>query len=215
MKLALLYSRIRAEEKLLIQALIKRRLDFELLSDRNLLLTIPQDPAQYDIMLARSMSHARTMSCLRVLNDAGVRTVNTARVAAICGDKLLTTSALTKANIPSPQTAVAYTPQSALQAMEEIGYPVVVKPVVGSWGRLLGKIHDRTSAEAILEHKHLLGSDEHSIFYIQKFIDKPMRDIRAFVIGDQTICAIYRNSPTWITNTARAADQVIVRLRRN
>ena len=78
-----------------------------------------------------------------------------------------------------------------------------LKPGVGSWGRLLSKINDRESAETVLEHKQLLGSYHHSIFYIQEFVKKPQRDIRAFVVDDETIAAIYRNSDHWITNTAR------------
>ena len=98
---------------------------------------------------------------------------------------------------------VAHTPESALQAIERLGYPVVLKPAVGSWGRLLSKVNDREAAEAILEHKETLGSYHHSIFYIQKYVEKHGRDIRSFVVGDETICAIYRTSPHWITNTAR------------
>ncbi|MFQ5578736.1 MAG: RimK family alpha-L-glutamate ligase, partial [Anaerolineae bacterium] len=95
------------------------------------------------------------------------------------------------------------TPRSALQAIEALGYPVVLKPAVGSWGRLLSKINDREAAEAILEHKQVLGTYHHSIFYIQEYIDKPARDIRTFVVGDETIAAIYRYSDHWITNTSR------------
>jgi [lysine-biosynthesis-protein LysW]--L-2-aminoadipate ligase len=75
--------------------------------------------------------------------------------------------------------------------------------VVGSWGRLLAKIDNRDTAEAIVEHKNVLGGFMHNIFYIQEYVDKPGRDIRAFVVGDETIAAIYRTSPNWITNTAR------------
>ena len=98
---------------------------------------------------------------------------------------------------------MAFTPESALQAIEEMGYPVVLKPGVGSWGRLLSKVNDREAAEAILEHKQVLGSYHHSIYYIQEYVEKNGRDIRAFVVGDETVCAIYRDSPHWITNTAR------------
>jgi len=87
--------------------------------------------------------------------------------------------------------------------MEEIGYPAVLKPAVGSWGRLLAKINDREAAEAILEHKATLGSYLHSIFYVQEYIEKPDRDLRTFVVGDETICGITRSSDHWITNTAR------------
>jgi [lysine-biosynthesis-protein LysW]--L-2-aminoadipate ligase len=98
---------------------------------------------------------------------------------------------------------MAFSREAALEAMDEMGYPVVLKPTVGSWGRLLCKINDREAAEAILEHKVVLGGYQHSIFYIQEYIDKPGRDIRSFVVGDETIGAIYRSSEHWITNTAR------------
>ncbi|RPJ38855.1 MAG: RimK family alpha-L-glutamate ligase, partial [Chloroflexi bacterium] len=101
---------------------------------------------------------------------------------------------------------VAFTPEAALEAIEELGYPVVLKPPVGSWGRLLAKINDRDAAEAILEHKETLGSYQHSVYYIQEYIQKPGRDIRAMVVGDQTVCAIYRESSHWITNTARGGQ---------
>ena len=159
--------------------------------------------ADYDVVVERCINHSRALYSLRILNDRGVATVNTAHVADVCGNKLQTTSALTAAGVPSPRTLMAYTPESALDAIEELGYPVVLKPAVGSWGRLLSKLNDREAAEAVLEHKEVLGTYHHSIFYIQEYIDKPMRDIRAFVIGDETICAIYRDSAHWITNTAR------------
>jgi [lysine-biosynthesis-protein LysW]--L-2-aminoadipate ligase len=132
--------------------------------------------------------------------------VNRYATAATCADKLLTTAALTAAGVPQPRAQLAFTPESALAAIEEMGYPVVLKPVMGSWGRLLARINDRDAAEAVLEHKEVLGSYQHGIFYIQEFVAKPGRDIRAFVVGDETICAIYRQSEHWITNTARGGQ---------
>ena len=130
-------------------------------------------------------------------------------MAETCGDKLVTSAALHQAGVPQPKVWLAFTPEAALETIEEIGYPVVLKPVVGSWGRLLSKINDREAAEAVLEHKETLGSVQHSIFYIQEYIAKPGRDIRSFVIGDQTVCAIYRRSEHWITNTARGGKAEI------
>jgi [lysine-biosynthesis-protein LysW]--L-2-aminoadipate ligase len=160
----------------------------------------------YDVVLERSISFARGLYATQILNAWGVPTVNMSHVAAVCGDKLTTTLALQKAGVPQPRVKVAFTPEAAIEAIEAMGYPVVLKPVVGSWGRLLSKINDREAAEAILEHKDTLGSYQHSIFYIQEYITKPGRDIRAFVVGDETICAIYRSSPHWITNTARGGQ---------
>jgi [lysine-biosynthesis-protein LysW]--L-2-aminoadipate ligase len=100
----------------------------------------------------------------------------------------------------------AFTAEAALELMDQIGYPLVLKPVVGSWGRLLSKVNDREAAESILEHKEIMGGVQHSVYYIQEYIQKPGRDIRSFVIGDRTVCAIYRSSGHWITNTARGGQ---------
>ncbi len=202
-KVGVLCSRIRVEEKLLIQELQRRDLDFDLIDDREVVFEIRRNGWDYDVILERCINHSRALYSLLLFRDWGIPTVNTYQVAENCGNKLLTTSALVRAHIPTPDTMVAYTPKSALQAIEEMGYPVVLKPGVGSWGRLLSKINDREAAETVLEHKQILGSYHHSIYYIQEYVDKPGRDIRAFVVGDETIAAIYRRSEHWITNTAR------------
>lgn len=205
MKIGVLYSRLRVEEKWIFAALHQRGVDFDRLDDRKIHFDL-DDPTpwqQYDAVLERSISYARGLYALKTLNAWGIPTVNKAVVAEACGDKIATANALSAAGVPQPATAVAFTPEAALEAIEAMGYPVVLKPVVGSWGRLLAKINDRDAAEAILEHKTVLGSYQHSIFYVQEYIEKPGRDIRALIIGDRVITAIYRHSPHWITNTAR------------
>ncbi len=203
MRVGLLLSRVRVEEKLIAAALEARGVEFAVLDDREIIFELGRNGFKFDVVIERCINHSRALYALRILNDAGVPTVNTFQVADTCGNKLLTTSALFRCGVPSPRTLVAFTPESALQAIEALGYPVVLKPAVGSWGRLLSKINDREAAEAILEHKETLGTYHHSIFYIQEYVQKPGRDIRAFVVGNETICAIYRDSAHWITNTAR------------
>lgn len=210
MLMGVIFGRLRVEEKMLLAALDARAVKYELLDDRQLAFHIAdcQDRNRagwdrFDVVLERCLSHSRALTSLRILESWGVKTVNRSHVVDVCGDKILTTAALTQAGVPSPRTAVAFTPQSTLEAIEEIGYPVVLKPAVGSWGRLLSKVNDREAAEAVIEHKEVLGTYQHKIYYVQEYIEKPMRDIRAFVVGDETICAIYRDSPHWITNTAR------------
>lgn len=205
MKVGILLSRVRVEEKWLLEALEKNDIEYKRIDDRDIIFDLDK-PAMWndlDVVLERSISYARGLYSTQILNGWGIPTVNMAYVAAACGDKLVTSSILARAGIPQPRTKVAFTPEAALQAIEELGYPVVLKPVVGSWGRLLSKINDRDAAETVLEHKETLGSYQHSIYYIQEYIKKPGRDIRAFVVGDQTVCAIYRSSSHWITNTAK------------
>lgn len=208
MKIGILLSRIRVEEKWLLEALEKRGVPYDRIDDRetNFDLNQPGPWMEYDAILERSLSYVRGLYATQILNAWGIPTINMSHVAATCGDKLATTAALARAGVPQPRVKVAFTPESALEAIEELGYPVVLKPTVGSWGRLLAKINDRDAAEAILEHKETLGSYQHSIYYIQEYIQKPGRDIRAFVVGDQTVCAIYRSASHWITNTARGGQ---------
>lgn len=206
--IAILTSRIRVEEKLLIEACNRRDIAFDIIDDGALLLDLAQ-PAfrwqNYDAVLCRSMSQSRGLAVLQVLEHWGVPVFNSAAVTATCNDKLLTTLALLQAHVPTPRTLLAFDAQNAVHGIETLGYPAVLKPVTGSWGRLLARINDRDAAEAVLEHQETLGGYQHQTHYIQQYIDKPQRDIRAFVIGEQTVCAIYRTSEHWVTNTARGA----------
>ena len=208
LKIGVLYSRVRVEEKWIFQALEKRGIDFDRLDDRTIHFDLESSArwTQYDAVIERSLSYNSGLYALRILNAFDVTTINTAAVAEACGDKLTTSTLLTKAGLPQPRNMVAFTPESALDALEDLGYPAVVKPVVGSWGRLLAKVNDRDAAEAIFEHKATLGSTQHQVFYVQEYIDKPGRDIRAIVIGDRVLTAMYRKSEHWITNTARGGE---------
>ncbi len=208
MPIGVLVSRIRVEEKLIGEALDKRGRQADLIDVRQAVfdLQAPERWQKYDVILDRCVSQSEALAALQILGAWGVPCVNEARVVETCGDKLNTTLRLIALGVPTPRTRVAFTPEAALEAIEAIGYPAVLKPTVGSWGRLLAKVNDRDAAEAILEHKSTLGSFQHSIFYIQEYVDKPGRDIRTFVVGDETICGITRSSAHWITNTARGGQ---------
>lgn len=216
MQTALLITHMRPEEKLLLAAFAARGVTPDVILDRELnfdLTAGPEQPAPsgrpwsaYDLVIERCVSTSRGDYALAVLNGWGLRTINTYHTASICGDKLRTSLALAQAGLPQPAARAAFTPEAAMQALEQTGYPAVLKPVTGSWGRLLARVDDPYSAEAIIEHRQTLGSYQHHVYYIQQYVNKPGRDIRAFVVGDETICAIYRSSPHWITNTARGGQ---------
>ena len=205
--IGILCSRVRVEEKLLFSALQERGIDYERVDSREVSFDLGSNGlSRYDAVLVRCLSHSRGYYLTRWLEGVGVPAISSHRAVATCGDKMLTSAALQEAGVPIPRTQIAFTPKAALEAIEEMGYPVVLKPVFGSWGRLLSRVSDRYAAEALLEHKQTLGGYQHSIFYIQEYVDKPGRDIRSFVVGDETIAAIYRYSQHWITNTAREGE---------
>jgi [lysine-biosynthesis-protein LysW]--L-2-aminoadipate ligase len=208
MRIGMLFDRVAAEEKLLLAEFENKQTNLEMIDVRTMQLRLddPRPWQQFDVIFDRSVSYSKALASLQIFSGWQIPTVNTAAVAEVCGNKLATSVALVRHSVPTPAVAVAFTPESALEAIERIGYPVVLKPLVGSWGRLLSKINDRDAAETILEHKSTLGSYNHSVFYIQQYVAKAGgQDIRSFVVDGKTICAICRTSSHWVTNTARGA----------
>ena len=203
MKLAMGYTLIRKDEKLLMEAAGQKGIGLEPLRIQDLAFELGGNGFEFDGLLERGMSQFQSFYVLKMMEDRGIHTLNNSEVLTKCGDKAITTEILNRSGIPTPRTSIAFDTETAIREMERMGFPVVIKPVIGSWGRLLAKVNDREAAEAILEHKEVLGGFQHTVIYIQEFVEKNGRDIRAFVVGPETICAIYRDSPHWITNTAR------------
>jgi [lysine-biosynthesis-protein LysW]--L-2-aminoadipate ligase len=202
--LAIFHSTIRAEEKLLVQAARRRNVQVKLVDIREEIFDPFTYRPDFDLALERSVSTVKGDYAAAFLEKMGRPVVNSLQVARNCEDKFQTSLILTAAGIPCPRFALVFSPVQALEAIKAMGgFPVVLKPPLGSWGRLLAKVNDRDALEALLEHKGVLGSPPHKAFYLQEFIIKPGRDIRAFIVGGRAICAIYRESPHWITNTAR------------
>lgn len=205
-RVGMLVSHLREEEKSILAAARRRGISLEVLQDRRLVLDLtgPNPPA-VDVVLDRCMAHTRGGYALRAFERWGIPTINSSSAAATCDDKIEMTAALSAAGVPTLQTAVAFSVDGALEAAEELGYPVVLKPVGGSWGRLLAKANSESSLRTILEQKQQLGSHHHGVFYLQEYVEKPGRDIRVLVVGSDVIAASYRSAGHWITNVARGA----------
>jgi [lysine-biosynthesis-protein LysW]--L-2-aminoadipate ligase len=209
MEVGLLYSRIRADEKLLLSELRERGHEVTKVDTREVTFDLEGPPAalsECDVVLDRCLATSRSKYATRFLDHHGVPVVNSAETAAVCSDKVETSIALAAAGVPTPETKVAFTTDAALGAIESFGYPCVLKPVVGSWGRLMAKLESRTAAEAVLEHKETLGGYEHSVFYVQQFVEKPGRDVRVLMAGGEAVAAMTRSSDHWITNAAAGAE---------
>ncbi len=155
------------------------------------------------VVLQRCVSHYRNLYSTAALEAAGHTVVNSFRTAWNSSDKLLCSLALKRAGIPTPETHVAFTEEGAMRAIDKLGYPAVLKPAIGSWGRLSALLKDQDFAQAVIEDREYMHPS-YQVYYIQKYVKRPPRDIRTFVIGDKTVAAIYRTSTgDWRTNTAR------------
>jgi len=209
MKVGLLYSRIRRDEKLLLSELRERDHEIEKIDVRKQQFNIHEAPEAFedlDIVVDRCLATSRSVYATKFAQAYGVPVVNGPEVANTCADKVNNSLALEAAGVPTPNTDVAFTKDAALESIEKFGYPCVLKPVVGSWGRLMAKIDSRSAAEAILEHKETLGHYEHKIFYVQEFVDKPGRDMRVLAVDGEPIAAMVRSSDHWLTNAAKGAE---------
>jgi len=205
----MVYDQIRPEERMIIEAAKKKGVKLSLYDANSLVIKVTDSSREdleikEDIVLQRCISYFRGFYITALLESKGITVVNSFKVSEICGNKLLTSIALAKAGIPTPKTIVAFTPSSALKALEKIGYPATLKPVIGSWGRLVAPLKDSESAKAIFEDRELMFP-LYQIYYIQEMVQRPPRDIRCLVIEDKAVAAIYRYSPPgdWRTNTAR------------
>lgn len=207
MNVALLHTLVRPEERLLIEALTDRGVGYDLVDVRDMAFPPERPPEadRWDVALLRVLSHHQALACARALEAWAVPVVNPSAVVATCGDKWAASLALARAGIPTPRTRVAFDQDTARAATEELGFPVVVKPTLGSWGRLLARCNDGEALEAVLEHKAVLGGPHHQVLYLQELVDKPGRDVRLFAVGGEAVCAIHRESDHWIANTARGA----------
>jgi [lysine-biosynthesis-protein LysW]---L-2-aminoadipate ligase len=209
-RLGILVSYVRAEEKAILASARDRGLAVTPVFDRDLVLDLSAPEAAgsglgFDVVLDRCVAHSRSGYVLRALQRWGIPTLNSADAVHLCDDKAENSLVLEAAGIPTLRTLLAFDVESALRACESVGYPAVLKPVTGSWGRLLARVNGPDQARIVLEQKKELGSFHHAIFYVQKYVEKPDRDIRAYVVGDEVLAASYRTAKHWVTNAARGA----------
>jgi [lysine-biosynthesis-protein LysW]---L-2-aminoadipate ligase len=203
--LAVLASRIRVEEKRLLEELDRRGVPYQILDSRNLVFRLEAEAPPYSGLLVREVSYNRGLYAARLFEHAGLPVVNKPDTIALCGDKLRTALALSRAGLPIPRTMLALTPGGARTALDDFGYPNVVKPLVGSWGRLAARLTGPDAAQAVLEHRDALPDPLQRITLVQEYIDAGHRDIRVLVFGELVFGAIYRISDEWRANTRRGA----------
>ncbi|MDA4135769.1 MAG: lysine biosynthesis protein LysX [Thaumarchaeota archaeon] len=206
----ILYDMIRWEEKAIAEAAKRKGADVHLVDAREMALDVTSKSSGIadHVILERCVSHYRNIHATAALESLGHRVVNDFRTAYMSSDKLFCSLALARAGIPTPRTFLAFTEESAKKSLAALGYPGVIKPVVGSWGRLSALIKDEDFATAILEDREYMYP-MYQVYYLQEFVKRPPRDIRSFVIGDRTVAAIYRlSSSDWRTNTARGGKAI-------
>lgn len=203
--IAVLASGIRPDEKRLLAAMDRFGICYELVDTRVLWAAIGEKATLWLGVLNREISQVRALYSARTLESLGIPVLNSAAAIGVCGDKWQTSLALAAANVTTPRTALGLTADAALEALEEIGYPALLKPLVGSQGRLIVALRDRAMATDVFEYVKALPGPQSHIVYVQELIAKPARDIRVVVVGGEMVGAAYRISTGVRTNVALGA----------
>ena len=203
--LYILFDNIRWEEKSIIEKAKRRELDLKPIDCKDLVLFLNEDTRRFKdkVILQRCISYFRSLHSTAGLEGLGARMINSLYTSFMCGNKLISHIELQKNGIQTPTAMCAFDTSSSLEGIKKFGYPVVIKPTVGSWGRLIGLLNDEEAVKAVLEDREHMFPIYH-INYFEEFIKRPPRDIRAIVIGDKVVAAIYRYSGNneWKTNMA-------------
>lgn len=207
-ELCIIYDKVRFEEKVLYEKAQKKGIKAQIVDGKTVTITTDsekKDLALGDVIMQRSVSHYRGLYLTACLEFLGFPVINKFSVGETCGNKLLTSLVLAKSKIPTPKTQFAFSAESAMETMSKTGFPLVLKPIVGSWGRGVFPLRDEEIAGMVVEMREEDDSPFARIYYVQEMIDRPPRDIRCIVVGDQLVTAIYRYSAQneWRTNVAR------------
>ena len=197
-----LYDTIRLEEKLLIESAKKNDINLEMVDCKNLFVNLNDKKSFDGPVLQRCVSYYRNLHSTAAIEGQGTKVVNCLNTGIFAGNKLFTHMLLQKAGVSTPNATVAFSKDSALEALEKNGFPKIIKPTVGSWGRMVSKINDMDAAEGIIDGREAMYPI-HQVHFLEEFVERPPRDIRVIVIGDNVAAGIYRNSGdgNWKTNT--------------
>jgi [lysine-biosynthesis-protein LysW]---L-2-aminoadipate ligase len=203
--LFILYDSIRWEEKALYEAAIKKGVKVENVNCKNLAINLNDKNSKYmgQVILQRSVSYFKNVHSTAALQGLGAQVINPLHAAIMCGNKMYAHMELEKAGIRTPKAVAAFSEESAIAVLDKIGYPAVIKPTVGSWGRLIALLRDKDAARAVIEDReHMFPL--YQVYYFEEFVKRPPRDIRAIVVGNRVVAAIYRYSGEgeWKTNMA-------------
>jgi len=202
-EISILYDSIRWEEKALLEAGKKKNINLQMVDCKKLSLDLDSKPDDFGIVLQRCVSYYRNLHSTAALEGMGVNVINCLNTGIFAGNKLFTHMLLKKSGVPTPFATVTFSRESALETLEKQGYPKIIKPTVGSWGRMVSKLNDSDSAEGIIESREKMYPI-YQIHYLEEFVERPPRDIRAIMVGDKVVAAIYRRSGngSWKTNMA-------------
>ena len=209
-KVCIVFDRLRTEEKVLRKEASDLGCDVTMLDAKTAQINTDSsrdDMDLGDVVLERCISYFRGLHFTAGLEFLGVPVINRFEVANTCGNKMFMTMRLKKGNVPTPKTYFSFSSQSAAENIEDVGYPLVIKPVIGSWGRGVMQIKDRDARDAVIEIRDVTDSSHDRIYYMQELVKRPPRDIRVITVNHVPVAAMYRESNGFKTNLALDASR--------
>jgi RimK family alpha-L-glutamate ligase len=163
---------------------------------------------QCDVVIVRGIPRGSLeqivfrVDALHALAAAGVRAVNGALAIEHTIDKFLASALLAAAGLPTPRTVACERADDALEAFDDLGSDVIVKPLFGSMGFGMARVEDRDVAQRVFRALEI----ERAVYYLQETLAHDGVDVRAMVVGDRVVAAIERVGTGWRANLARGAS---------
>ncbi|MEU4896752.1 RimK family alpha-L-glutamate ligase [Streptomyces sp. NPDC044780] len=198
---AVLASRVGVEEKRILTELQRRGVSCEQVDVRTLWTDTRAPAGRWRLAINREIGFYRSVHTARALQAQGVRVCNSAEATEVCGDKWRSALAFDRAGLPTPRTVLALSPDAALDALDAIGYPAVLKPLVGSWGRMVAFVPDRRTGRTLLEYVAALPHPQSRVVCVQEYIGGG-RELRVLVAGGEPVAAMWRRGADWRGNVA-------------
>ncbi|HET9016575.1 MAG TPA: hypothetical protein VFN57_13330 [Thermomicrobiaceae bacterium] len=195
-RIALLADRLRVEERLIVEASARRGLEAVLLPPARIYLALDAPSVGvFDVAIERGMVTPERAALSALLASGGTLVINRAATARLLADRLALVRHLVYYGVPVPPTAVSFGEEATFDAIEGVGYPVILKSVVVDPDVPIALVEDRDAAEAIVEHRMMLG-DEQAVL-VQHFAPGRARTVRLAIVGHDLVGMEARRNSGW------------------
>ncbi|MEM1758609.1 MAG: RimK family alpha-L-glutamate ligase [Acidilobaceae archaeon] len=193
---------VRVEEELLIRAFSMRGLRPTIIYS-NTLYSIPEDRLSSSVVLVRNISAANSIYVAAITEASNGVAINPLRALIVGHDKILTYSTLVRNKIKIPQSIIALENSRLEDYVDDISYPIIDKPPIGSWGRLVSLVKTPTAFKEVIKHRSILANPQLRVHIIQKPANLGS-DIRCLVVGDSIAACMIRKGQLgeWRSNAA-------------
>lgn len=196
MRIALLADRLRVEERLLMGAFADRGHEAVLVPPAKIQFALDSPSVgRFDLAIERGGATPERATLAALLAAGGMPVINRAATSRLLADRLALLRHLIFAGIPVPETAISFGEHATFQAIQSLGFPLLLKSLAVDPNVPVALVEDQDGAEAIVEHRTTLGGERAVL--VQRFVVPPGRSVRLIVVGSDLMGIETRPHSGW------------------